>query len=298
VEIHQLRSFIGVATLGSFTEAAEQLSLTQPALSLQIKALEAALGQQLFERRNRKVFLTEAGRILLNHAQEVMALLEHTHQELDALAGLSRGRLRIGAGDTVCMYIFPGALQSFRAAYPHIEIQLTNRPSRAVVELLQKGDIDFGVVTLPIYTPHLETKALCHRHEVLICAPEHPLAHVEVPTLADLCRHNLLLLDQTSTSRALLDRHLVQAGLAPQIMELGSIEVIKRYVGINLGISIVPAFSIISEVEQGRLHAAPLPWLPPSQIAIVTRRNGVLSPAAQAFLNLLESDIHSRFGFI
>jgi LysR family transcriptional regulator, cyn operon transcriptional activator len=294
MELNQLRSFICVATVGSFTEAAEQLSLSQPALSLQIKALEQELGQQVFERRNRTIYLTEAGRILLDRGRQAMDLLEQTRQELDALAGLAHGRLRIGAGDTVCLYLFPPVVRAFRAAYPGIELHLTNRPSSEIVALLQAGEIDFGVATLPLAAADLDSKPLLRRRDVLICAPGHPLAQSSAPTLADLCQYNLLLLDPTSTSRLLLDRLLREAGLQPQISDLGSVEVIKRYVAIGLGISIAPAFAVVGEVERGELHAVPLPWLPPIQIGIVTRRKGVRSPAAQAFLALLETDMRSR----
>ena len=127
VELNQLRGFLGVVREGSFTRAAEHLFLTQPALSLQIKALETELGEQLFERRNRRVYLTEAGAILQEKAESIFGLVSEIHEEMAARQGLQTGQVRIGTSDTICLYLLPSVVQAFRDAYPGIDIHLTNR---------------------------------------------------------------------------------------------------------------------------------------------------------------------------
>src|SRR5215217_5179182 len=168
MDFHQLRSFVQVAQEGSFTRAAEKLFLTQPALSLQIKALETELGTPLFERRNRQIFLTEAGHIVLQRAKELLGVAEQLRQDVADYQGVQRGRVRIGTSDTTCLYILPDLVQRFRAQFPSIEIHLTNKPSEEVAVLLKEGLVDFGIVTLPLADPHLEIQRLAWREDVII----------------------------------------------------------------------------------------------------------------------------------
>ena len=293
MDFNQLRGFLAVAQEGSFTKAAEQLFLTQPALSLQIKALEEEFGERLFERRNKQVFLTEAGRILRTRAGQMMALSAQVQQEIAALRGLRAGRIHIGTSDTTCLYVLPPLIRTFRMEYPGIEIHLTNRPSPEVVELLKAGTIDVGIVTLPVRDPHLAVQHLFWREDVAICRPDHPLAGKETVTPADLVQYPLLLLEQGSTSRMLLDETFGNLGAALQTIDLGSIEVVKRYVEIDLGISIVPALAVTEEVRAGRLHAIRLAWLPTRGVGVVQRRQGYLSPAGQVFLDMLRWHIQN-----
>jgi len=288
MDIGQLRSLVMIVREGSFTLAAEKLFVTQPALSQQIKALEAELGVQLFERRGRRITITAPGELVLARAAEVLAQLQHLQNDLAALQGMAQGRLRVGTSDTVCLYLLPSVVQAFRREYPAVEIHLTNRPSREVVALLIEGSIDFGIISLPVNEAQVESEYLCARADVAICAPDHPLAIVQQPSLQQLVTYPLLLLEKGTTSRAFFEQLLAQAGLSPQITDLGSIEVIKRYVEINLGVGIVPAMAVAAEVQAGRLHVLALPWLPVRAVGIVRRRHSPITPAEQAFVQLLQ----------
>ena len=150
MDFTQLQGFVQVAQEGSFTRAAEKLYLTQPALSLQIKALETELGMPLFERRNRQVYLTEAGRMVLERAQEILSKVEQIREQVAAYQGMQRGRVQIGTSDTTCLYVLPALVQTFRSQFPNIDIHLTNKPSGEVASLLKDGVVDFGIVTLPL----------------------------------------------------------------------------------------------------------------------------------------------------
>ena len=297
MELSQLRGFLTVARMGSFTKAAEALFLTQPALSLQIKALEKSLGEPLFERRGRRLLLTPAGRILLERAAQIWSLVDQTGEEIAALKGLAGGRLVIGTNDSNCLYVLPASVRRFRREFPHVELHLTNGHSTQVVAWVVEGQADFGVVTLPIANAHIESRPLFRREDVLVCTPGHPLCAQAAVTLEHLVEYPLLLLDKGSVSRTLLDQMLAKSGLLPKtVMEVGSIEVIKRYVEIGLGVSIIPRFTAEQEIREGRLHAASLDWLPDRAVGVIQRRQGYLSSAARVFLDLLEQDVADRWG--
>lgn len=292
MELHQLRGFVTVARTGSFTRAAEELLLSQPALSLQVKALEKSVGEPLFERQGRRLLLTPAGHVMLKRAEQILGLVQQAGEEVQSLKGLTGGRLVIGTNDSNCLYVLPEPVQLFRTRFPDVELHLTNSHSTQVVAWVAEGQADFGLVTLPVLNPSIETRPLFRRKDVLVCAPGHPICEQAAVTPEDLVAHPLLLLDRGSVSRGLFDQVLAEVGLLPQIvMEVGSIEVIKRYVEIGLGISIIPRFTAERELREGRLHAIPVDWLPKCFVGLIQRRGGYLSPAGQMFLELLERHV-------
>jgi len=296
MEVMQLRALVMIHHEGSFTRAAERLHVSQPALSQQIKALERELGAPLFVRSGRRNRLTAVGEIAVARAEQALAQLAQLEQEIESLASLARGRVHIGTSDTICLYLLPPLIRTFRQRHPQIEIHLTNRPSQAVVELLQRGEIDFGIVTLPVQGEKLESLYLCDWQEVAVCAADYSLNATAEGTPATagtlaidaLGHHPLLLLEQGTTSRGFLDQSFAQAGVVPQVMELGSIEVLKRYAEIELGLAIVPELAVQAEVAAGRLCSFALPWLPKRAIGIVRLRDQYLAPAAQALIELIQ----------
>lgn len=289
MDLHQLRSFITIAREQSFTQAAEKLFLTQPALSQQMKGLEQSLGERLFERHGRQLLLTAAGEIVQKQATTILRLVEEMQAEVAALKGLQQGRVRIGASDTICLYLLPPVVQAFRRQYPALEIHLTNLPSGEITTLLAEGTLDFGIITLLAPEARITVEHLLWREDLLIGHPTHPLLAQTAVSLAELANYPLLLLEQGSTSRALLDELFVQAQLTPRVIDLGSIEVIKRYVEIDLGIAIVPAFAVEREVRAGQLRTLSLPWLPLRAVGLITRNTGYLAPASRQFLQLLRA---------
>ncbi len=286
-----MRALAMIHEEGTFTKAAERLQISQPALSQQIKLLERDLGALLFERRGRQIRWTAVGEIALARAQQILLQLDQLQVEIDDLLTLTRGQLRIGTSDTICLYLLPAVIQAYRRSYPQIDIYLSNRPSQEIVTLLQAGAIDFGIVTMPVQAQGVETSYLCDRQDVAICAPEHPLVEqmgeAKEVSVAALMAHQLLLLERGTTSRAFLDQLFVQVGVTPRVMELGSIEVLKRYAAINLGVAIVPSMAIQEELRTKQLCAFALPWVPPRAVGIVQRRDSENTPAARTFLDFL-----------
>lgn len=292
MNLNQLEGFLGVVREGSLTKAAERLYLTQPALSLQIKALEEELGQTLFERDGKQLRLTNAGRILQERAKQILDLVAQTRQDVTGLKELQRGQLTIGANETTSLYILPPVIQAFCERFPGVEIHLTLRQSTEVVRLVAEGEVDFGIATLPVLDPHVETRTLCWREDVAICGNGHLLIEQENVQLADLAAHTLLLLEQGSTGRLHLERLLAEQGLTPKMtMNVGSIELIKRLAEINLGVAIVPGIAIQEELKAKRLRAFRLNWLEPRPVGLLQRRNGYLSPASQLFIKLFKNRV-------
>jgi LysR family transcriptional regulator, cyn operon transcriptional activator len=289
MELHQLRGFYEVARERSFTRAAERLFLTQPAISLQLKALEEELGESLFERGRKSVRLTPAGEILFRYVRQVFNRLEEAGNEIAALRDLLGGRLVIGTSDTNCTYLLPEVLEEFRDRYPQVELDIRNRMSTEVGQLVLDHEVDFGLATLPVRHRDLVCQGLFGRRDVLICPPGHALAgrkHVHLKTLA---QYPLLVLERGSTSRQLLEEVFRSAGLELKTaMNLGGIEVIKRFVQIGLGLALVPRFAVGAEVEQGLVVAVQVQGLARRAVGLVEHRGRRRSPAAEAFVNLLQ----------
>ncbi len=294
MDLDRLKGFVETAREKSFTRAAEKLFLTQPAVSLQVKALEDELGEDLFERRGKQILLTGAGRLLFARAEAILEMAAQIRQDMAALGELRVGRLSIGTSDTNCAYVLPPAVKAFRQAYPGIEIRLTDRMSPEVVRLVLEGAVDFGLATLPVTEPRVRTRPLFIREDVAVCGPAHPLTHAQTVDLRALSNCAMLMLERGSTSRGLMDRMFSEAGLHPQVtMELGSIEVIKRFVEIGLGVAIVPEVAVREEVRSGRLTALRVTGIPVRQVGMVRRDGGHPSRAATAFLKFLEMHLET-----
>ncbi|MFH1567099.1 MAG: LysR family transcriptional regulator [Gemmatimonadota bacterium] len=295
MELQQLRGFCEVAREGSFTRAAARLFVTQPAVSQQIRALEAELDQVLLERSGRSVKLTEAGQILFRRAGAILAEVEAARQEVAALGEVMRGRVVVGTSDTNCSYVLPGLLTAFRAAHPGVAVEVRNRMSSEVGQLVLEDRVDFGLATLPVRHRSLVNRALFTRRDVLVCPPGHRLARRRSVRMVDLAGEPLLLLEQGSRSRALLDQAFAAAGLHPTAaMDLGSIEVIKRFAEIGCGLAVVPAVAVAREVDEGRLAAVPVQGLLPREIGLVLHRGRQLPAPAAAFVARMEEALAGK----
>lgn len=292
MDLYQLRGFFEIARERSFTRAADKLFLTQPAISLQIKALEEELGEILFERLRKNIRLTPAGEILYRRVQEVFDRLEVAREEIATLQQVLRGRLVIGTSDTNCTYLLPGPLQQFREQYAGVELDIRNRMSSEIGQMVLDHAVDFGLATLPAKHRDLVSEELFERSDVLICQPDHPLARRNQVRLQDIVEFPLLALERGSTSRRLLEEAFIRANLELQpAMNLASIEVIKRFVEVGMGIALVPRMAVEKEAESGLLRAVRVRGLEPRVIGLIEHRGRRRSPAAQAFLDILRDHI-------
>ncbi len=295
MDIQQLRGFFEVAREKSFTKAAGRLFLTQPAISQQVKALEDELGDQLIERRRGGVVLTPAGEILYRRTRRVLDDLRGAREELDALRHVMTGTVTVATSDTNCMYILPVVLERFRREFPEVVVVVLNKLSSEVGQLVAEDEVDFGLATLPMGRGVLQTESLFTRRDVLICPPEHRWAkrrQIAMPAVAD---EPLLVLEQGSMSRTLLDEAFRQSEQSMSVaMNLGSIEVIKRFVQIGFGVAVVPEIAVQEEVGDGSLAAARINGMRPRDIGIVAHRTRNISAAAGALLDIVRTELKGK----
>lgn len=288
-----LRTFRSVARHLSFSRAGQELLRSQSAVSLQVAKLEGVVGQRLLERSTKRVALTEAGEILVRFVDQTEALLAQAGQELEDLDTLVRGRLVLCASDTTACYRLPEVMRDFRSAYPGIEIVVRNATSPRTLDAVREGEVDLGIATLGDLPDGLASRRLFARRDVLICPPGHRLARRRRLLLKDLETQPFILLDDRCASRRLLDDACRRArATLPVAMELSSIEVIKRFVRIDAGLSIVPESAVREEVEAGQLCSVEIEDFerrPPRYMGVVFRKGRYLGRAAERFLDALDA---------
>ncbi|HYD66772.1 LysR substrate-binding domain-containing protein [Azospirillum sp.] len=260
----QLRAFEVIARHGSFSRAAEELFLTQPALSIQMKKIADEVGLPLFDTSGRKVRLTEAGEALRVLAREVSDSVARFEQVVDDLKGLKRGRLRL-AGVTTAEYFLPRLLGPFCAAYPGIDVELVVANREEVLERLRRGDDDLYVFGQPPDDMPVESAAFLENPLVVVAPDGHPLAGRPPGTsvsLAEVLEHPLLMREKGSGTRIAVERLLAEHGLRPHIrMELGSTEAIKQAVLGGLGLAVVSRHALATSVGLTELAVEGFPLL-------------------------------------
>lgn len=285
MDLDQLKGFYYVARLGSFTEAAGRLYLTQPAISLQIKALERELGERLLERSGRRVRLTPAGETILAHAEAVLGKLDELEQAARELKGLERGHLALGASDTTSLYRLPALLVELRKAYPGMEVSLKSLMSREVVKLLLDRELDLGIITIAKPLRGLESIPLYRDPLVCIVSHRHPWAKLATITGREVAAEPLILLEPRSLTRELIDQALGRSSDSPRPrLELSNFEVIKRYVASDLGVSLVPRSAVDS--QRDGIAQLPLQKEVHVTLGVAHRKGQQLSRAARVFLDL------------
>lgn len=300
----RLAAFAAVARQGGFSKAAKQLGKTQSSVSQAVLLLEHELGQKLFARDGHTPRLTEAGRALLARATRILDEMALAHAELSALSELSFGELVLGTSDTLACYFLPPVFAAFRARYPKVELRIDNRPSPVVAERVSEGQVDLGIVSLPLpqglevsgrsVSERLHCVLLAPQEDVAVCAPNHPLSKRREVSVHDLAPHPLLLLDRTTSSRALVDLAFAAEKVKPTLaMEMSSVEVLKRLAELDFGVAIVPRFSVQREQEASSLAVLRLEHFGAARsVGALTPRAFAPTHAARAFLELARA--HSK----
>jgi aminoethylphosphonate catabolism LysR family transcriptional regulator len=250
----QLRAFEAVARTGSFSRAAQELSVTQPAVTVQVRQLERQCGVRLFDRVGRRVLLTEPGRTLLQYAQRIFLLAGEAEEALGLARGLKAGRLRVIASLTSAAYYLPPLLSAFKRRYPEIQVQVAADNSRRVAERILGLEDDLGVLTGEPRHPSLVLEPFCEDPLVLILPPQHPWARRRSVSLRELGDQPLILREPGSATRALIEQRMAEEGVPLRVvMELASNEAIKRSVEMGNGLALISAAIARREVEGGYL---------------------------------------------
>lgn len=256
MDLRQLEMFLAVAENASFTKAGQHLHVSQSAVSRMVGLLEDELGEKLFKRvRHNRIYVTAAGEALLRHTRRIFQELRLASMEVSELTHLSRGKVRIGAGMTACIYLLPPVLEKFKALYPNIETEVVTGPSEKLITQVRNNHIDLGLFTLPVSFPDLEVRPCCTEEMVVVTGKNHPLARRRKIKVAEIGGYPLILFGKAAITRTLLEQFFQAAGITPQIaMESESVATIKPLVQINLGMSILPLSSVVAEARRGELH--------------------------------------------
>ena len=251
MNLEQLRGFLEVAATGHFTRAAERLHLAQPSLSRQIASLEHDLGSELFHRARGHISLTAAGEALLPLARRMLADAETVRREMAELAGLQRGRVRLGATPTLCVSLAVEAIAAFHEAHPGIELHLTERGSRDLIAELSEGSLDLALVTSPAArsgtaTGLSRTPLLAEELVVVSSAGLPPVGDGVAVALEELARMPLIVFHESYDLRAETEAAFRASGLTPRVVLEGpEMDAVLRCVERGLGVAVVPAMVLL-----------------------------------------------------
>ena len=245
VNLELYKIFNTIVRSGSFSGAAKELFISQPAVSQAIKHLEEMFGMKLFIRTSRGISMTREGALLHRYVSSALNLIKEGETRLNDLSSLSAGELWIGASDSVSKWYLLPAMKRFHDRYPDVSLRITNRTSPETIVLLKEGKIDIGFVNMPLSAPGVAFEN-CHEvHDIFVAGEAFSELKGRTVTLSEIAEYPLIMLERTSNSRRWVDRHFLANGilLNPQI-ELGAHDLLIDYANIGLGIScIVQEFS-------------------------------------------------------
>lgn len=290
VNLELYKVFYHVAKHLSFSQASQELFITQSAVSQAIKQLEKYFNCQLFQRTTKNVTLTPAGKMLFQHVEQAMGFLLAGERKLAEMQDLKYGEVKIGASDTISKYHLLPFLKTFHNLYPQIKIKIINRTSLACLELLKKGAVDLCVINEPLVKPYqIHFQRLASIQDVFIAGPKFQELKGRQLGLGELQNYPLLVLEKNSATREYFEAFLEKnnAALMPEI-ELGSVELLIQLAKIGLGISFVPQEYAWEEVAKGEVFILNLTEkIPPRYLGIATHTKLPPPKASQKFIELM-----------
>lgn len=292
--LQQLRGFCYAARAKSISKAADKLLLSQPSVSLQIKALERELGTELFQRRGPRITLTHDGQRLFELARPLVEAIDNLDATFLSLReSADHGTVNIAAGGSTIQYLLPPFVEKYTREFPAVDVRLHNVTGKAGLALLREGEADFAVGPVFDASPDIVFHPLVTYEPVLITRRDHPLANRKRVTLKDIAKYPLILPPKSLSTHNVVEAVFAQQELEHDVkLEVGGYDVIKRYVELGLGISIVMSHCL-SGADQ--LHAVSLSrYFPKRTYGVVLRKGKELSPAAKRFVEMLCNDGKGR----
>jgi DNA-binding transcriptional LysR family regulator len=294
VEIGRLEAFVQVATLLSFSKAAEALYLTQPTVTARIQALERELGEPLFERMGRTIRLTDAGRSFLPYAQRALQSIKEGQDALGNLRNIDRGSLSIGTAPTVGTYVLPDILQQFGERYPGVEVSIRTGRSEEVQAMVLADEVQVGFERY-LSHPDIETVALYEDDIALMASARHPLSTRRRTTVAEIAREPVIFFDVLSSYHAISQAIFREQGVTPRhSLDVDSLEMAKHLVLRGLGLAFLPRVAVEHELATGKLVAIEIEGTESlrRRVALIYRKRRLQSRAMLALLGLL-NEIYS-----
>lgn len=288
-DLADLRAFVAVAELNSFRAAAESIHLSQPALSRRVEKLEIALGVRLFERTTRSVSLTAVGRDFSRKARSLLDDLENSLLSMHQVAASQLGEVVIACIPSAVYYFLPKVLRDYHEQYPKIRVRIIDDSANAVLEIVARGEADFGINIIGIQEPEIEFQAILKEPFVAACRRDHPLAAKRKVTWAELGQYDFMTVDKSTGNRLLVDLALANTNIRPSwCFEAKHMSTLLGLVEAGLGVAAVPRLSM----PQGE-HAtlAMVELVEPTverTVGLIRRRGRELPPAARQLYQLIE----------
>jgi len=289
MDFGELQMFLAVAREGSFSRAAEKLFRTQPAVSLSVRKLEESIGQSLFVRGSRPIRLTDAGKLLQEYADRLVNLRDEVTKGLSELEGLKRGELSLGVNESSIHALIPG-LAKFRKLHPGVQVRVHRVYSRDIPHEVLNYRLDLGAVSFIPREAQLHSTEILRDELTLVVPPEHALAKRKAVNIADLGQENFVAHIVESPFRRrvieLFARHETPLNME---VEMPTIESMKRFVQMGMGVAIVPRMCVEWEVAQGLLKEVQVKELKmPRHLYMISRRGAKLPYAASELMRLLK----------
>ena len=257
---HKLKVFCIVAETKSFSRASEIIRLTQPAVSLQIQALEEMYGTKLFNRSGCVITLTQSGEMLYKYAKEISTLYSAAEKEIGGVTGLVKGIISVGASSTIGNYVLPSVIADFKRKFPKVGVHLHVGNSKNVVDFINGGSVDVGLVEGDVNKQKLIVEKLIADEMVFIMSPYHSLAKKSSISIMELSKEALIFREEGSGTRQAIEKYLAKHGMSQQNLKIslimGSTESIKTAVEEGLGTSILSKWAARKEVRYGSLKTA------------------------------------------
>jgi DNA-binding transcriptional LysR family regulator len=297
LNVHQLHIFYTVAERGSFSVAAQTLHMTQPAVTMQIQALEERFGTKLFNRTTKKLELTEAGHRLLPQARKVVELMRDTDVLMVKFIEDLKGRLQFAASLTIGEYVLPRLLGSFLRRFPEVSINMKVMNTTEIIDAIAHQGVDFGIIEAPCEVPGFDAEPVMNDELMLVIPTDHPFASRDEVTLEEVIREPFVLREKGSGTRQIMEEELLRQGVSEAqlhvVSEFGSTGAVKSAVEAGMGLSILSVWTIKHEIALGLLKPMRIKGVSfQRQFFAVRLHSSLLPMPAAALLNDLRGLSH------
>jgi DNA-binding transcriptional LysR family regulator len=293
MQIESLKIYCDLAETESFTKAAQINGVTQSAVSQQISSLERQFKSLLIERSKKKFRLTREGEVLYDYSKKIIAMYESLHSRLQEIKDIISGNIRVTTVYSIGLHDLPPYIKKFMKAYPTVNVHVEYRRANEVYDDVLSNGVDLGLVAYPAKDSRLDIVALRKDPLVLICHPQHPLATLKSVTFQALAGLKFVNFEVDIPTRKALDRMFREHGIQVEnVMEFDNIETVKRAVEIDAGVSIVPETTVRQEIHKQTLAAVPFDEADVDRtLAVIYKKNKVLSPAMKLFIGMLKQPV-------
>jgi len=292
MDINNIKAFVTVAETGSFSEAAEVLYITQPAVSKRVAAMESALSAKLFDRIGRRIMLTEAGQTILPKCRLILNTVDDTSKIIHNLSGQVTGSLSMGTSHHIGLHHLPPVIRQYVRRYPDVEMDIHFQSSEKICEMVIAGDLELGIVTLPLVVPeNLATQVLWRDQMRFVVDTQHSLAQQSGYHIRQFTEFNAILPERGTYTHSIIEKEFEKNGLKLQSkFSTNYLETIKMMVSVGLGWSVLPETLIDKD-----LFVINLPGISFNrQLGVIQHKHRTLSNAASAMTTILEKTMNMR----